>query len=504
MNKTTYIPDKLILFRRKNWDGSFCRWEIYCLSPSQKSIIPNLETENLGYYNPEMKEIYRKYKDDILQGIIPEELKDRVKIIPNTPFRPTIVNFDIDSEDNISPESVYNFKFKNPVENISLQDIDAEMTSMAVMRLGVDRGNVLRDGVLAFTYESRRYSSGLCTSDPSQLCLMEATGPFYEDVKKRSEWMRKECPVKGESFEPGRIYQMKGDMCPKDKSKLSQLAIYLGKLKFANGTICNGNIPGKKFTRIDAWMDLDMWRNNPFKSKGAPLTIFTAGPEHVLCKSYDHPSPIPKDELKDIITRFERSMWSAEFWKTPGIVHSFSPMLTYDIEFLKEVEAIIPNSYHLNMYTTHQSFFPREMYLKPGSKTLKTVVRKEISPTNWYRSLTYSSVEENYASVSLDASDPTLPLQIYGFLPGGVIKNLGGKVWIEDDPDKGEFLDILKSLREKNPSIPEKERGIKYTTSDGYIFYQVYEVLLSHRAALWKTPELYNDLRQWTICGKIE
>lgn len=499
MNRSTYIPDKLLLLKENKEKDSYC---IYYISPDGKRLVPNPMEE--GYYSF-MRKLMEKYGKDILSGKIPEKLLEEnksieLKFVPNTPFRPEIHGMTLDPEDNVSFKKSNWFVLKNPDINLIFTKLSHNYTVESLIRLGVERDKIGKDAVVAYTF-SPTYSEEFTTKDPNHLILIESSGPYYEDIKKRSDWMREKCP-ETENLEVGKVYQFRGEVeiYNYDKVKKSRQAVYLGKLKFANDTITGGGNPGKKYTNIDCWLSIDMW-NNPYRVMGAPLTIFTIDEKCVLCQSYDYPDPFPKNDLEDVLTRFKRSMWSSDFWRTNGIIREFSPFNGMDKDLLDNWSGHHFINYSTNTYTLSYSPFPPETYSSPGGiKEIKTVVKKEVKPTDyWYNRLdrSYDSVKDEFIPVTLSSSDPLLPLQV---IPSKDSLNnwLGGDEWRTNEGDK------IQKLRKTYPRIPDKLRGIKYTTTDGYTFYETLNILLSSRSALWKTQEpSHYKFREWSICGKV-
>ena len=493
-SKSTYIPDKLFLYRK---DQTY-KYEVFGIGPDGKSLIPSINSENNSWRWGDLRTILNKYGDKVYNGDLPEEIKNQVKIVPNTPFRLKVRESIFDSEDNVSEDrEVFYLEFSShgsgEIVHYSINNINK---NISLIRLGLDRGEILRDCVVAFTYTFVRSA----TTEPwDEMVFIESSGPYYENIQKRSEWIREKYCSSLTNFEVGRVYQMKGKVqnVPEsgDGCKPRQ-AVYLGKLNFANNTITGGENPGKKYTRIDTWMWLDQWLN-PYRKAGAPISIFTCDPSAVLSISYDFPAALSLGIINEVINRFEKSMWSAKFWKSPGIVKDFSPILDRDIILLKDWEKTT-ETFTYNNCTSSHTFWEKDIFTKYPSQSLKTVVKVCASSSNWPSRIDLSGTSnKNWLPVEISCQDPLSPIKITPHSEklgsSGLSDWLGGEEWISN-PEHFISSELLK-----------RRLGMKYTTRDGYIFYQVLDIITSHRASLYKTPPtLYASYRQWTICGKIE
>lgn len=505
-NRSTYIPTRLLLYRSDRYYGGPENWKIFGIGPDNCSLFPDpMDSSDSRYYLKDLIEALMKYKSRIFNGDIPEELKNNIKIIPNLPFRPEITSVSFDSEDNLMEESTYVTIINPNVSNLILS-LTPKNKNLALLRLGVYRGKIQRDAIVGYSYEKSGYSINNISSPPYELVLVESSGEYYEDIQRRSEWMRK-YPSTIENLEVGRVYQMKGhvELSPDNKDSTSKYitrqAIYLGKFKFANGTIVNGGDPGSKYTRIDTFISMEHWESE-LKKEGAPLTIFTVSKDCILCPSIDHPELLPSQDIQEIHTRFEKSMWSYEFWKTPGVVNQFLPIIEPDIELLDKWEKEQHKFWGWDILGHGINFFPPSLYSTYPVRSINIVIPKTIMPSNSYgnRLLTLNSANNYYIPATIDVTDPLSPIKIIPKPKENLDNWLGGKGWKDNDSSARD--NIISKIGKD--IVPENKRGIKYITYDGYIFWQCYTIFQSFKASMFKSTDCSGSFRQWTICGRIE
>lgn len=492
-SKSTYIPEKLFLYRKDN-DRSY---EVFGIGPDGKSLIPSIESEYSWKWGG-LREIIKRHGYKVFNGDLPKEIKSQIKIVPNAPFRLKIKSDIFDSEGNVSEDNNVSYlEFTSHGSGEIIQySINSINKNISIIRLGLDRGKVLRDCVISFTSSL----SSMTETPWDELVFIESSGPYYENIQRRSEWIRKNYCTNSTNFEIGRVYQMKGSIRKEKDIDNPKQAIYLGKFNFANDTITGGGNPGKRYTKIDTWMWLDQWLN-PCRKEGAPISIFTCDPSAVLSLSYDFSTELFPEIVAEVVNRFEKSMWSAKFWKTAGIIKNFSPISNHDTRLLKNWTEKSGFYSLYNCFISYNIFWEKEIFTnKYPSQSLKAVVKKSVNTSEWPNRVEFGDyISKHWLPIEISCKDPLSPIKITSHpekIGDEGLKNwLGGEKWIKS-PENVPL----------DPSLPKNKFGIKYTTQDGYVFYQVMDVFTSHRASLWKTSLIQGKVsyRQWTICGKLE
>lgn len=486
-----YIPENLLIFYRHDTKkpgakkGEFAQLG-YIIG---NEVVFSGGEENYALQSYGVKSKVLAGLSQIKQGIIPKDLEGILEIVPNTPFNPEIKECTIEEDGYLDiSENEVSLSLWDPIREISFAyNLDNRDYYRILLRLGIDKGRIVKDAVIGFKY-SISYDSynPKLYKYPSYVYLISQTDPEYKRAAKESEWVRDYWESDSQpALKVGAYYRKKGYITGTTKfdyytfeQSEKRIVVYLGdKWKVANGEHRRPPFnPGEKYRRFPMFMEIKYMspdgKGGYIPSPQANICSFPL--DNILCE-IPTINPLPQYEIDNIKERFESSPYSHKFWNTPGIVKKMA--------MLERSEEGDPGHFR------GVRVYPQIALMSGDSFTSIDTIKKINSNDDTSKISTWEvNSDYHFTPVTLSINHD-VPLKITP-----VEENL--KAWIGDDDwaERGKSSTLTKAVLDKYAS----GSGIKYYTSDGRFIFKEVVTFLNH-ASLSLAITGMGDYRTWRI-----